>query len=240
MYVLGKSKLCIGIIAFVLLAYCSLYVFARSAVEYHIVSDSLLSESAESEIQNYCKNYPIKNITSFISDCKKHFPVIDTVSIRYFSDGCAQIFFTAQKPSLLVNETMVVTANSSIIHRSFFKDENIMRCLPNIMVEDDIEYCDDVSSFLAFASKLPSDFFNSYQLYWKNKNSISFTLKNRKDCVILWRADLPVCIDTLKLAEKLFERAKDTDRNMLKKKMCWIADARFDHQIILYKEKRGA
>lgn len=204
-------------------------------VRYEISTDSLFAPFVQTDLSEYVASLGACKVADLIVLVKKQFPVVDTLNLRYCSDGGIHLAVKAQKPFMLVDEKMVATIQGTFHPRIFF-DESVLAPLPTIFVEGGVEQCTDSAAFTTFIRECAAPLCNRYTITWKDKHTVVLVDSNNKECSIFCRADMPIADALLANIQQLFDQIKGT----IPGKKQWIADARFEHQIILYEDKKGA
>lgn len=192
--------------------------------------DSLLApmirDSLQSFIKNYCLNKPFQLLE--LSAIQQQFPYVRQIDARYDSFGKFTCFCKVVRPHILINNKYLLMDDGSIHQRDYYTP-HICKALPSITYTHDTPESLSAQS-IACLSKIPSDLFERFSLFWVDQTSIY--LQDKITPALIMRTDIYSILDD-RLLNK-YETIKTEivgQRNYEKKQ--WVLDMRFKNQVVI-------
>ncbi len=207
------------------------------AVHYVTYSfDSQLSPSAQETISQFVRFFEYQgeyNPTAIVAQLPQEFPCIKSISVRHLPYHVAQVAVAAHDPVIRINDDCVLTEKQTIISNSYYA-LFVINELPELSVAAPVPSTVSEQIMLAIKRCMKESVFEQYALsfvgehewYLCDKNDPSFTL---------------VCdTETFPIQDRIatYQRVKKKIKNRVNAKK-WMADVRFDNQIILSMGKGG-
>lgn len=194
--------------------------------------DTPLTQSAFQLLEEFIREHCTDNPEKLIALIKEQFPGIKSVSIHYEAPNqlCAEIDF--YKPLALLNDTQLVLENGIVRDKAFFA-ENLLGTVPVIQCADALIQDQIQDIFLDFLSHSSEKLFKTYQINYLSEHEIVLTQKKPSSNLIIV-SDIKTVLDYT-LLDRCNELKKELEARSLKERnqKQWIADIRFDRQIVL-------
>lgn len=201
---------------------------------------SLLSESAEQYVaQNVC--LLLNHSPSYVvAQLQKEYPHLRAISVERRPTGVMHVCVDAHKPVAKINTA--VATECGVIAKADWYQQQVINNLPNITMKQ-IPLVGTIidQEFVVWAKQLPDNAANQYAIMWKSPTNIVLQHKTHKDI------DLVVCAEQkwnnkFKKQLAVAEQKCLAARTKARKKGPWVADMRFNNQIIVAQRgtKNGA
>ncbi|TET05876.1 hypothetical protein E3J79_03740 [Candidatus Dependentiae bacterium] len=214
-------------------AYCLIF----TPLTYAITNDSILSTTAQECIKTVVAqdiDYQSVPFATIAHQLKDTFPFIKVVTIAHLATGTVAIHLTIYKPIIRINNNLVLLESGVLELQQLFKYD-IIASLPTVSVHESV--CTDsrlTSDFYTCLSAISPHLFKEYEINWHNKHELWLTDKNQHSFKILCDIYSISNEQKLRLCKKLKEEIKGKKEVLLNKSKTWIADIRFDNQIIVF------
>lgn len=237
----SQARIVIIGLVFVLGIFCTYRFFFASVVKrtLTISIDQCCAASVAKLVHenlNALTNYHPQAIVAQIQqDC----PIVNKTGVRYLADGSIHIAVSVAQPALLLDDDKIITRTGLLYDADLFT-VGVRAELPMIRCVRSAETIKDEDALLQCVGTVKEDFFKEYNLIWRNRHHVEVSKKDQKDISLLVRSEMLNENQTSKTISTLFEKLLSNEKICSKKNVQWIADARFDHQIILSQVKKGA
>jgi len=212
-----------------LLSYRTLFGVGQCSCSY----DQSLSPAAQKDIQTFIQQQRVTDLAQLSQAIQEKFHQIKAVQACHDRTGVLRIVLDASEPKLLINNEYVLCKNGAVVVHAYIPDE-IRVDLAAIATKDKSLVEDLV--FRSWAQHLPIQLCHEYAIVWVDQFTVYYTdQKNKAFHLVCDAAQYP---DVSILNS--YQEIKNTlsQRNGLRNQQV-IADARFDRQIIVRKEKGG-
>lgn len=173
---------------------------------------------------------------------RQQFPFIESLHIILLPNHMLQYTIQVAKPCCMINQELVFTKNSTLVHKQVFTSASIQH-LPTIFVDEiALQKEQGLYGFPQCIAKLSQTLFVDYKVTWINAMHVRLYDKNQPEFSIIFSTDrlpdahiLTACTaikqDILSLKKNTGERKRRSNVSN------WAADIRFNNQIVLYAEK---
>jgi hypothetical protein len=169
-----------------------------------------------------------------MQDLLRIFPEIKQIEIRSLPYNMAEISIVVPDPVVQINDFNVLTENRTIISSDFYAC-HVLEHLPKVQVASGVYKTVSKEVMAAIKHSIKVRLFDHFMVrmqdeqewYLQDKKDPSFTICCNASC-------LPVG-DIRELCDQLKETVKKNNTT----KIAWVADVRFDHQIVLSRYKGG-
>jgi len=203
---------------------------------YFLNTSSVLSQQAHLTIANFCEQIDVKKLPlqKIAYNIKERFPIIESVTIHQQPTKTLDIRCCVYTPLFNINHDMIVCASGILEPSHSFKTE-LITTLPALKI-DACEITENRLHTVCYdcLASCPSTLFDVYDLTWKNEAEIVLTDKKQGRFSIL--SDINTINDQKKF--NLYAHLKHDIMNRndfaLNKGKQWVADIRFDNQIIIF------
>lgn len=225
----------LGVISLVVaLKFLGAYLFCVK--RYHIVVDPVCSPNMHHVINSHITNIPghAFSAPAVFQQLKAKFPTINRFSTQLLPSGTMYCQVDADKPLVTINERSIITKSGIVGDSSLYATHRVAR-LYNI-------HCDapqtlDVHSARCI-EQIPVAILSRYHVQWISECELVLQDKNDPTFSIMCTAHmLPdvSMIDQCRLCKDACA-AQGPSRRM---QLSWIADVRFNQQIVIYAQKGG-
>jgi hypothetical protein len=138
------------------------------------------------------------------------------------------------KPIIKINDNLVLLESGMMESQHSFKSD-IIEVLPSLCIHESI-FTDNrlTPDIYTCLNSISPYLFKEYEINWHNKYELWLTDKSQHNFKILSDAYSISDEQKLKLCKKLKEEIKGKKEVLLNKSKTWIADIRFDNQIIVF------
>lgn len=220
------------------------YIFALlqqpiGAEHLYIEHDHSLTHEAHSEIKSFIQRAADSLASSDIMPAlKKEFPFIQECRVRIIAPHVCCISYTTEKPVILLGSTHCITNGGCMVPADKYRTEQ-RTALAQIKTSLDPDLITDTQPILSFMNHSYSCLNPNYTIEYKGEHE--FILKNQvtADISLLACSDTLLTHQLLEAVHTVYMQKNDFARSPKNKNAQWVADVRFDHQIILYELKKG-
>lgn len=227
----------VGVVLMMLMTtYRSVYLFLFRPQQIVVTCDQQLSSACAEQIKNRIVSTLTSDssCTNLMADVKQQFPCIDWMSIAYQPTGNIDVSIVALQPRGIVNNTTLVLPGNIYVPKDVYTERAGATTLPLTVVND--ETMQQAAAFCY--SRIDNALFQQYSIGWLDDNNAWLIDKQNSRCAILWSAALVPDAQILKHCEHLFTTALAARSNQtLGKNVCFVADCRFNRQIVFYQYK---
>lgn len=169
---------------------------------------------------------------------KQQFPWIQSIDLSFFSSGRAHVALIAYDPLCLINNTYVMISTGALLSKDFFEATsiNMLRSLSVVFGTEEAVLSDECKRFIV---DVPLAVLDAYRCVWVDNNSVRLYDKQQPYFVIVCHPE-GIPNDTIMrhcnaLKQELIERCVFG----VPRAKTWVADIRFEGQIIVSQENRG-
>jgi hypothetical protein len=223
-----------------------LVLFVISAVfgiqHYDLRVDDRIVPALNAELAAHVQNLPLgvrvtPNLNAEI--IQKQFPWIKSVSFFRIPTKTMQVAVALDEPHIRVNGA-IITEQSQVIPASTFVPAAIAM-LPALQVTFTVSAHDTVpDDFTPHARTFTEERFSPYTISWIDEYNARLTDKEQPQFIILFNAksipDAAMFAHCSSIKQLLQERGSFGGR---KKDTRWVADIRFERQVIVFSEDKG-
>lgn len=213
----------------VLLSYRALFGVWRCGCSY----DQSLSSTAQKDLQTFIQKQRVTDLAQLSQQIRNKFPQIQVVQACHDQTGVLHIALEASSPKLSINNEYVLCENGALVALSYIPNE-IRANLASIATKDKSLVEDLV--FRSWAQSLPIDLCHDYAIVWVDQFTIYYTDQKNKAFHLVCDAarypDVAILNSYQEIKNTLSQRSGLRNQHV-------IADARFDRQIIVRKERGG-
>ena len=227
-------------------AFSALVLFIISAVfgiqQYDLRVDDRIVPALNAQLAAHVQNLPhgVRVTPNLSADLiQKKFPWIKSVSFFRIPTKTMQVAVALDEPQLRVNGA-VITEQSHVVPASTFMPAAI-EGLPKLEItftESDYDMLPD--HFVPHAHTFTDERFLPYTISWIDEYTARLTDKEQPQFTILFNAhvipDAGMFAHCSSIKQLLQERGSFGGRN---KDTRWVADIRFERQVIVFSEKGG-
>ena len=213
-------------------------VFTQN-VRYVVDADNYLSEDAQRLIHSIIRdsNTNLKNPRNLYQTLREKVPIVQDVTMAYFSPVLVNINLDLQRPELAINEKYVLTQEGSVVLASLLKQSTVA-LLPNVNMKNYSGQAADVpEGFCSCVKSMSHDVFHDYDVKWFDATKIELQDKNDHNFSIVASCAVLPDIKVLGACHKVKEKELAGKNVSRLQKQKWVADIRFDKQIVFSSKK---
>ncbi len=207
------------------------------AEQLRIEHDYTLAYETRSTINAFIKRAaPLLNSDDSISAIKNEFPFLHTCAIRMMAPGIYHITYSAQKPVACLGNTHCITSQGLLVPAEHYcvTRRTALPCIYTALSPDSIA---DTQPLLSFINHAYEQIRERYTVEYKGDHAFFLHDQINNNNSILTCADILLTQDLLHAINNIFLEKNQQVRSSRTKKNQWIADVRFDNQVILYELK---
>ncbi|HEV2600708.1 MAG TPA: hypothetical protein VGT41_00285 [Candidatus Babeliales bacterium] len=217
------------------------------AVKAYLFSFSpVFAERAKQNIIDYVKQSSMSTVSSPVAQnyqltaaIKQQFSCVKRVATQLLPSGAMRVVIDAVEPVLCVNDTYLLAAESGCISKDLFIPSCIAQ-LPTIRCA--VGSGSDIPVALhQCKQKFSPALCNTYDVIWQDEFCIRLQDKQETKFSIICSAqcipDQTCLLQCEQLKKTVFELS---DARKAVRDKQWVADVRFNDQIVVYSEKKGA
>ncbi len=200
--------------------------------------DQTISDKTQQKIAAYVEanQLSIFNGPAIADAIQERFSFVHNVTLSYLPIGVVCVEIIADQPEYWINNTQVITRKGSLYAKKVFTKHNLA-LLPSIAISFDEDQQALPTRLHDVVTNLPSHVFTTYDFEWDTEHIIWLRDKEKPQFAIVFAADqLPtekVLFGCTQIKQVLHQRLA------LECKTHWVADIRFNDQIIVYKGLGG-
>lgn len=203
--------------------------------DYLIVFDSLLSQDLQERIHTSINDSWKMEPSALCAEIKKQFPMIK--DIVYQCKHKKKVIFKVYtyRPIFVLNNTSVLLESGVIEDKKSYIDSCI-----NDLYHIALNYCQNnmcTASCISWLDQNAFTIFDYFNVQWVDATTIVLSDKNSSDFKVLCDEQTKICHTLVKSCFQLKNTLKKT-APIIRGQHYWVADIRFDNQIVLYC-KRG-
>lgn len=227
-----------GMASCAILILCVVRVFG--VCEYTVLVDRRVAPTARIALAAYMQALP-RGVRvaqrDAVREIKELFPWVHSVSMRRLPSNVMSVRVAAAEPIVKVND-IVITQTQRIIPADIFDADGITHIPHSTVIFEQDGQLPEL--FIPHAKTLASNLFSSYSLTWIDEYQARLTDTEQPRFVILFNAysipDASMLAHCASIKKQLEERGSFGGRH---KTTRWVADIRFDHQVVVFSEKGG-
>lgn len=221
-----------------------------SADRFAVCVKGSLSLQQISVIKNFLENnkeHSAMPLFALAKIVQERFPSLETISFFQDASGVITLQATTVEPMLMVDDTLVLTRDGKLFKRSLF-DDHFLHSLQKISCPFIDEKCSFIdmqqselvgqwSQDMVFVAKNFSDnLFELYDISCQDKASWWLQDKKQKNFFILFNGIGMPNEKVLAACNKIKEMLDARGEFKTKRVANWVADIRFEEQIILFRK----
>jgi hypothetical protein len=191
--------------------------------------DERLSADQKKIIESAFDGVSSYRFSRLASCVKEACPAVASCTFTRLPTQTLHVAVTSENPFLALNQAWILTQDKKIIPRRFFDLDAIQEC-PMIEVKNGVNPVELSSHFKDWIMSLDPSFFSTYQISWFDDYHIVLNHKKMSTVSLLCSVDVSfndLMINTCALVLKQCEKRSGADKRK------WIADVRFDKQVIV-------
>jgi hypothetical protein len=198
--------------------------------------DALLSPAIRHYVEHQIRLYSNGdyNLGALVEQLRSHRTLIRTVQVRYLPSHIAVVEIEALKPIVAINDDHVLLENAAIIP-AYYYDAAKVAAIPKITVTPPLPATVTAAMMEALERAVSRNIFERYTLHIHQEHA--WYLEDTTD------PSFTVCCDAATIPDQVkqmtYERLKREIRQKKIARCAWIADLRFQDQIIFSKNKGG-
>ncbi len=208
------------------------------SVRYLVYSfDHTISPEAQRDIMAQVALFEsngLYNPKAIIDVITRNFDCVEMVGISCIPYNTAQINITAYEPLVRVNDRYVVTDHKTIIPDSSYASY-VLTSLPSLSFTTPVPRNCSETMMHAIRMSIKNQIFERYTLCWVSEHELY--LQDMSDPTISLLCDSVSFPSYTKLVS--YERLKNSIKTKGSAHKRWVADMRFDDQIVVSGDKRG-
>lgn len=229
----------------------SFFCIDRCSVQFVGQFNSDQKKSIESFIakNNSCLN---SSLSVAVKKIKKRFPSVKKVELFSNAQGITTASIESEKPLLKINEHFILVDNGMLLQQKLF-DQNYIKDLKHLnflnsdFISETFDF-DDMNNeyvgkmpgiFLKTALHIPSFLFQKYKITCKSSSKWLLQDKTQKNFFILWNESKIPNESILNVCNEIKKNLVSRKKFLGKKVRDWVADVRFEDQIILFAKAGG-
>ena len=237
----GKRFVVLGALIGVALILRMTYTGLFSVDRYVFAFDGLLAPTTQTNIKDFIeKNAAFKRSSSAViaSELKKTFPCVEMVALELVAPRVLHIDIAATKPLVTINKNQVLVESNKVLDRGFFTVHRIDH-LYDVQLAHIPALGEQCTVLTQAVQKLLPSFFSQYTVMWNDEFELALRDKNMPDFSIICNADTIPDFKVLEHCQQLKNTIVQQGTAGHNVDQQWIADVRFDKQIILFSTKGG-
>jgi hypothetical protein len=193
----------------------------------------ILAEVIQEKLKKTIQNLAFYNAHFLKTELNSLYPDIQNVVSAFYANNLAEIDITIADPIACINDTYILTESATLVNKSYFNDRYIH--LPEIIVSDlSLLTLSGKKWLLTYLPLLKKDF----SISWCTENEIHLRNKKNKYLDIICCSSVNFNTDLFNRIQAIEKKVNEKNETMIRKKE-WIADIRFEKQIILGGKKGG-
>ncbi len=210
-------------------------VFAVRYVTYSF-DDTIAPETQQDIIAQVAlfQNNGRYNPKTVIETITKQFACVKSVSVHCLACNAAEVTVTAHEPLIRINNDYVLTNAKTVVPYVSYAPY-VLTSLSLLSMTDPVPYeCSD-AMMGAVKRCIKDRIFERYTLCWVNEHELRFgDLNDQSFSLICDSVSLPDCTKLVS-----YEKLKNSVKARGSSQKRWVADMRFDNQIIMSGDKGG-
>lgn len=243
-----KGRHVIGLTSLVLIAGISLrtsYATLSAVHTFVFCIDDHISCEEKHAIMNFIHELYERDTTYTCDNLlpiRQQFPFIESLHIALLPNHMLHYTIHAAKPCCMVNQELVFTKNSTLVHKQLFTQLSIQG-LPTIFVDEiALQKEQGLRGLQQCITQLSHTLFVDYKVAWINAMHVRLYDKNQPHFSIVFSTDrLPdtrILTACTSIKQDISSLKKNTGEKRGRSSIShWAADIRFNNQIVLYAEK---
>lgn len=212
--------------------YAAQNIFAIT--EHRFLFDPALSVEKRHQIQTLVEQTDgsFRAIDQALRAC----PVIESIRIERSADNRQYFSCVAKRPSIALSTDRLLLASGTVVESDCYA-QNVIARIPLVTMSS--HAMQEVSPFLAqWLLQLTPELFERYRIAIYDDYHISL-IDKQNAFTIITSALVPITEEMRCVCERIFEQKMMTEQGTARP-ACYIADIRFENQIVLCSQKGGA
>jgi hypothetical protein len=205
--------------------------FARAV---SVTYDDMFSDHYCAFLAEQCTVDAVNHPHSFAHSLYTQYSSIASLSIAFLPHYTAQVTINALRPVLRVNDTHVITETYSVLPADIYK-QHYRETVSRIHIDD----AKTVSAFTAARmcaclAHLPETVVQDYEIVWRDETDVWLYHKHEKAIALRIHADCVIDQQEIMHGCQILHTVQERDIRTKKKGILWVADMRFEKQIVAY------
>jgi hypothetical protein len=203
--------------------------------------DPVFSELACAAIDDYLKDVQSRGATSLTSmneQIQKAFPHIDSIASLFLLPEKVHLSIKAAQPKLCINNQFVLSERKTYFDKAIFAPA-ALAALPVVDCRSLSPDGQLPAGLRGVGRWIDERVACQYSIVWYSDQAACLRDKQETNFVVLCSADSMPSDQTLSHCQALKQRLVEARSLKNESPMQWIADVRFNNQIIVYSQKRG-
>ena len=208
-----------------------LIFFARAV---HVVCDDMIDQvycaALQEQLTVSMVNYP----KTCAASIHAQYPFVDAITFSFLSDYTALVEICARRPILQINTTHIVMENYDIISADVYKIQ-YKAMLPRMQVTDVGALTASIAKKMCSCVDHVDDaILEQYDLQWHDETDVWLIKKTDTSVAFRIHADFVCTQQELAQGQQVLQLVREEREKTKKKKALWVADMRFEKQIVAY------
>lgn len=203
---------------------------------FNLAGSHTLSKDSLEKVSEFIEeklDYKTKSLKDVAHAIKNQFSHIKHVMITQAPNGL-NVKLKPRTPRFIINNEKILIDSGQLISKYLF-NKDAYSMLPALTIDE--AACESgCLNYLCHKSlcMVPGKLFKAYDFWWQNKEAVWLTCKEQPHFVILTDAESIGNKQKLQLCCNLKKDIELKKEFSFKKSMVWIADIRFDNQVIVF------
>lgn len=211
--------------------------FEKGVSTVSVTAPKTIAPELHADLEQFVMEHVHCSQQEFLKKLKERFSFLHSVEVTRLPKK--RIFFSTdiQDPVFRINNNQLLLADAQLIPQSWYQKSAYER-LPVITVpamQDDYFFREK----LFLLRELPKEILSGHEIVWHDKTDAFLIFDDLQNCAIRFNADVLPTEQLYELCKEIVTEAKSRSLRRVKKPIYWIADIRFQKQIILYGDKEG-
>ncbi|HSW73897.1 MAG TPA: hypothetical protein VLG71_01955 [Candidatus Limnocylindria bacterium] len=215
------------------------YLFAVKRITFSV--DPLFAPTTSSEIISFLehtKDLDKQSITQLYTTLQSEFPAVKTLTVQRIAPDQLHVMISCQKPYMMVNETTTVTEGGYLVPTTVFAQTHTKN-LPALTIANlPCATHRAPPGLMNCIGQLREQLCKQYTVIWRTELETELVDKQQPQFAVVCNTTTLAQPSLLARCQKLKEELQSQGAFEAKPKKLWIADIRFDKQIIL--SRRGS
>lgn len=199
--------------------------------------DPQISPDLRQSIEKHVSRFEVDGeyqLQVILSELERLYPDVQSIAIKVLPFNTAEVEISLHNPVVKVNSQHVLAENRGIIPSHFYAQYATKR-LPQVQISSIVPEIVSTEVIKAIKAGIKEHIFENYSVSMFAEQEWYLQDKNNPACTICCNPNtIPSCL-VQKKCNDLIELVKKNSSP----KMAWVADVRFDHQIVLSRLKGG-
>lgn len=235
-----NSRTCLSfaaLIAGIIAMKAVVHRFEKGVATVSVTAPKAIAPELHADLEQFVREHVQSSQQEFLKKLKERFSFLHSVEVTRLPKK--RIFFSTdiQDPIFQINKNQLLLADSQLIPQSWYQ-KTAYEGLPVVTVpdmQDDYFFREK----LFVLRELPKKMLYKHEIVWHDKTDAFLIPDDLQGCAIRFNADALPTEKLYELCKEILLKANSRSLRRVKKPNYWIADIRFQKQIILYGDKEG-